>query len=74
MSTEFLTKNRVNFAPCIKKKKLLTHRQEAGQLALQQCLQLRFAEFVFVSLVGRVGVEYRNEALHGLLELGRHLE
>ena len=41
-------------------------------IPLEKALHLSFAQFVLVSLLGRVGVEHFDQAFHGALQLGSH--
>lgn len=48
------------------------YRQEVGELAVEQLLQLALVEFVFVSIVSGVVVENCDQCIHRTLELARH--
>lgn len=52
--------------------KSLLYRKEAGELAVQQLLQLALVELQFVSIVSRVVVENCYQSIHCTLELARH--
>lgn len=51
---------------------VVSYREEVGELAVQQLLQLALVEFEFVSIVSRVVVENCDQCIHGTLELARH--
>lgn len=52
--------------------KRLLYRQEVGELAVEELLQLALVEFVFVSIVSGVVVENSDQCIHRTLELARH--
>lgn len=49
-----------------------THRQEVGELLVQQRLQLLLVQLVLVSFFSRVGVKHIDEARHGVLQFAAH--
>lgn len=51
---------------------MVLYREEVGELAVKELLQLALVEFVFVSIVARVVVENRYQRIHRTLELSRH--
>lgn len=52
--------------------KRVLYREEVGELAVKQLLQLALVEFVFVSIISRVVVENFYQRIHRTLELRRH--
>lgn len=48
------------------------YREEVGELAVKELLQLALVEFVFVSVVSRVVVENCYQRIHRTLELSGH--
>lgn len=52
--------------------KTFLYREEVGELAVEELLQLALVEFVLVSIVSGVVVEDCYERVHRTLELSRH--
>lgn len=48
------------------------YREEVGELAVKELLQLGLVEFVFVSIISRVVVENCYQRIHRTLELSWH--
>lgn len=48
------------------------YREEVGELAVEEFLQLALVELVFISIVSGVVVENRYQCVHGALKLARH--
>lgn len=48
------------------------YREEVGELAVKELLQLALVQLVFVPIVSRVVVENCDQRIHRTLELSRH--